>query len=278
MSEVKKKPEEPVKLDEMKEKDRQLAREALSRIKTGWATIRSNFDDANLEASKIKIEIGKYLVEEFFNNNWQEVEKVEFKPARKRAWNLLVGNEKFPIKSKSARHNLLKCGGQAIWAAEAGIDLEDIGYTSQVYLTKLPCGQKKKEVIELIKSGVSEKDPTEPKDWTSRAVDNYVRKLSAKRPNLPEDFLSVMEDPKKYIAPLTEDILADIKRYPEAGAEFDDDKRKKLRGALDESIKKFQEAINKLRQAKAALAKSGNEEEGVDEDFDEYEERAGVNG
>lgn len=59
---------------------------------------------------------------------------------------------------------------------------------------------------------------------------------------------------------------------------FDDEKRKKLRGALEESIRKFQDAINKLRQAKAALAKNGSEEERADEEFDEYEERAEANG
>lgn len=268
-------------LEEKHEKDKQFAEQALFFIKLEWAKAENALDGAMNVEAEVKITIGKHLVAQFFKGEWSRVEGKEPKPAKTGAWKVLLKDSRFPFKSKSSRYNILRCGGQAIWAEKEGIDLSDINFTSQVYLTRLDCGDLKKEAISTIIAGTVG-DNGQKRAWTSREIELYVRKLTTDKgtSSLPEDYEALIQGADKL-----KGYLEDIKKYqlytpkasnPDKEHEVSADKLKKIKDAIDETIKKrndsigqVREEIKKLRKISATLGKKDIIE---DQDFDEYED------
>jgi hypothetical protein len=249
-------------------------KEQLENVNTHKKAVTDASEKLALANAQAKVNIGKELVKEFFNNDWRELEKSDYSPVKEKAWALLLQDKEFPFKSKSAHHNILRCGAQARWAEEEQISLDGISFTSQVHLTKLPNDEEKKQVIEIITSGQHEYK-TERKEWTSRAVDTLVRGLTVATPKLPEDIEKVFTFVK-----LDADIVADIKKYqeytprrsnPDTEHKVEDTKLGTIKTKIDEKIQLLQNAISDLRKTKQTLEKK----EPIDDaDFTEYEEKA----
>jgi hypothetical protein len=272
-------------LEEKHEKDKKYAEEALGFIKAEWAKVNAANETAKNVEAEVKITIGKYLVNKFFKGEWERTNEKEPKAARVGAWKELLKDKRYPFKGKSAQYNILKCGGQAIWAEKEQIDLSGINFTSQVYLTRLECGDEKKEAIAKVIAGMVGEDGKK-RPWTSREIEVYIRDLTkdTSSTGLPDDFEALLKGNG------LKDYLEDIKKYqqytpktsdPDKENEVDADKRKNIKDAIEaaiktrnEGIKKEREEIKKLRKVAASL---GKKEIIEDEDFDEWEDQAASN-
>ncbi len=268
---------EKKELPNYRNEDLQDAKAALKFVKEEWKKATTSIGKADLDLATAKVKIGEYLLEKFFNDDWRLVgfdEKDKHNPVKDQAWKLLITSRSFPVKSKSAKLNILNCGAQSKWAKDEGIDITEIAFTSQVHMTKLKNGtDQKKDAIAIILSGKDEKNPEKDKKWSSREVDTYVRKLTA-GPEEPFDakaFESILFNPDKFIealkaeADLDDKFKDDFEKYQEynpddttpenKAKDVGDDRRKKMKDKIEVAIKKLAKAITTLREGKESLAR-----------------------
>ena len=268
-------------LQSINEKNEEIAKKAVAEVLKEWNKRDAALLTANAAEADAKVKIGKYLVRVFFNKDWKEVWKENPVGKRQAAWNMLLKDPKFPIRAKTTRHNILKCGGQAYWAEEKQIDLSGLNFTVQVYLTRLPNDEAKMDVIAEIKAGTLD-DQGKNRSLTSRETEKLIREALNKK---------VKTDvPVNYVAILTGDAdlkihLGDIEKYmkytPKTSnldeANFvDDATRKDIKDKIEATIKNkrdqkeaLQTEINALKKVEEALKPKAVEEDVDFEDVDD---------
>lgn len=178
--------------------DSDRAKKAALFIAEKYEEPRKAFETAEAEMAQAKVEIGKYLFQEFFENKTDSLGKRKFEPKYKDAFTMLKSQKELPLplKSKTGLRNLVMLGYQTIWLEEQDEDINidrmikdgKLFYTHLVRLDGMDYGDIK---VQLVKDmAVREKAFT-----VSELEDEIKSRLKAEgktSPTFPPNFDDIM--------------------------------------------------------------------------------------
>lgn len=204
------------------------------------------FDNFDLTESEVKVEIGKFLFENYFNSDKSLVEGGDFHPYKKRSYDALEASSEWPFKRTTVR-NMLKCAVQDQWLRSTRIRIDHLNFTHQVRLTRLPNDDVKKQLIKRIRD----------EQMSTRDLEYAINQIKTKgKTALPETFNDIIEGYDKWMAPLLEEeFIVDLTKAKnnDPNEPVALSRRKEMRKTLSDMIEKFEQALALLQSAKATL-------------------------
>jgi len=203
------------------------------------------FDAFDMTECQIKIELGQFLFEKFFNNQEIRFEKNAFQPYKAKTYEALANDSEWPFKRSTVR-NMLDCAAQAKWFRSQRISTDHLSFTHQVRLTRIPNDDSKKELVRRIRA----------ENMSTRNLEHAINGMKqTTRLGLPDTFNEILFDYSGWISPFLETTFIEDLTKAKNKEPLSQSRRKEMRETVDEIISKFVKVLGLLVSARAALKK-----------------------
>ena len=255
------------------------AYEAVEYVKARYPKAKQAYDNAENEYCRVKMEIGLYLFKKFWNSDEALFKQDKFAPNKANAYNKMLKDPEFPIKSAATLRNITKAGIQMHWLESQGITIDEaaeLGWTNLIRLLPMKDCYDKFLVIlmiqernEKVAAGETQEDGKPYQKMTAAEVANAASRIRNPKPKLDKDIKAVLDGVVNVVAPVRDErFLEDLRKAKVKNDQgkyaIEDERRKQMRDTITEAKEKINKILRQLSAMLEELKKPRDGKEGSD--------------